>query len=407
MQYDPQQQLELLREKCKQYSPDIYHDYALYLQLIRNSLEKIVNKVVFILITDRGENLLDQLPIETKESIHKNIETLINRCSSLLTVEQLMNLAKEIEQEREIKRENLKKHLLSSLTLETSEESLPEGSVELGLDLPIQIDARFDEWVDYSGGNEVVEPPDSETFLKDQTNYNQDEIKDTLISELPNKNHEKNSDGSNKSKSGLDVLKSLFRIAGNAMNGTNSKSIDQNNNLIKNNNSGVKLNSSRTEDNISDAFFPDTPISLLSWTDSFEIALSRRLCNLSYALNVELIRMGIINTLLPMNLLEAVTFGHVEAEFSVSNLLTLKMPLQTPLSREDLDIACILLRASDFEFDDPRLQRCRYQLKRHRRLLLKMVRQQRHWKNRSIAKQAEQQWWQNPPRSSGTLTKSP
>ena len=126
-------------------------------------------------------------------------------------------------------------------------------------------------------------------------------------------------------------------------------------------------------------FLPDNPKSLLSWTNSIELALSRKLLTLSHSINIELLRSGILNTLLPLNLLEAATKGHIETIDSIPNLLKIRVPIQGSLIDDGMDISCILLRPSEFEFDQPALRRNRSLLRNNRLILLKMVKQYRHW----------------------------
>ena len=66
-------------------------------------------------------------------------------------------------------------------------------------------------------------------------------------------------------------------------------------------------------------FLPNNPFELAHWLDAFDFALARRLCNLSYALNLELLKSGLINSLLPISLLETALRGQVEMQSSPSN----------------------------------------------------------------------------------------
>ena len=190
----------------------------------------------------------------------------------------------------------------------------------------------------------------------------------------------------------LDVLQSIFQMAGNALGHLSPEKALPNKTYVE---SDEKPVDSEMLDN--NEFIPGNPLALAKWIEAFDIALSRRLSNLSYAINVELLKVGIINSLLPITLLDAVNQGQMDNNSSISHLLKLKVPVQAPLSEEGMDISCILLSSSDFEFDDLKTRNCRTQLRQHRIEVLKMVRKQRHWQNRLISREVHQQWWQNPP----------
>ena len=57
-----------------------------------------------------------------------------------------------------------------------------------------------------------------------------------------------------------------------------------------------------------------------------------------------------------------------------------------------MDVLCVLMRSSEFEFDSHRLRRCRRRLRDQHRELLKMVRQQRHWERRCLDREARNPW---------------
>ena len=102
---DPSEQLQFLSKKCQKISPGIYRDQALYLQVLRKCLLKSVRKVIFLLITDRNKNPLNELSSQQKKALQLKIDELVNRSNSLLTVEQLMDLARQIEEEKQLKRD--------------------------------------------------------------------------------------------------------------------------------------------------------------------------------------------------------------------------------------------------------------------------------------------------------------
>ena len=120
-------------------------------------------------------------------------------------------------------------------------------------------------------------------------------------------------------------------------------------------------------------FLAKNPEDLLRWINIFEIALSRRLRNLSQALNVELLKQGLINSIVPLSILDAVITGQMSTQYSDSNLLKINLPTSSSPFGESIDLLCILIRVSELEFDNPRLRKCRSELREYHKLILKMV----------------------------------
>jgi hypothetical protein len=139
---------------------------------------------------------------------------------------------------------------------------------------------------------------------------------------------------------------------------------------------------------------PRDPQLQLLWWRHFDRALSRRLRNLSHALNVEMMRLGLAHGLLPLNLLDAVLEGQVEAQPAPANLLRLPLPLGDG-SGSPADVLALLLRASDLEYEQPRLRTCRKRLEQRRLALRTMAKRFRIWQRRVKALEAEQQWFRD------------
>ena len=147
-----------------------------------------------------------------------------------------------------------------------------------------------------------------------------------------------------------------------------------------------------------DHLLPTRPDALLHWMQSMDLALSRRLRNLSHAVNVQMLRAGLAQALLPITLLEAVQRGQMETQPTASNVLRIRMPLAMDELEPGMDVFSILIRTSELEFDSHRLRRCRNRLRQHHHDLTKMVGQQRHWERRSLDREARTHW-QTPPDS--------
>jgi hypothetical protein len=136
---------------------------------------------------------------------------------------------------------------------------------------------------------------------------------------------------------------------------------------------------------------PDDPLSLLHWLDGLEAALSRRLRNLSHAINVELLRVGLSGSLLPVSLLDAVLAGQLEPQPAPPNLLRLRLPFPAD-DASPLQVMAVLLRSVDLELEEPRLRTCRRRLQQHRQEVRRMAQQFQRLQRRREAHEAEQLW---------------
>ena len=177
----------------------------------------------------------------------------------------------------------------------------------------------------------------------------------------------------------LDVLRSLFELAGEALQHHSDAA-------------AVQAAEGDPAADCDSTFLPSMPDALLQWMEGMDLALSRRLRNLSHAVNVQMLRSGLAQALLPVNLLEAAISGQMETQSAPSNLLRLRLPLPMGELEQGMDVLCVLLRFSELEFDSHRLRRCRRRLRDQQRELITMVRQQRHWERRCLDREALTPW---------------
>jgi hypothetical protein len=140
---------------------------------------------------------------------------------------------------------------------------------------------------------------------------------------------------------------------------------------------------------------PQDPLLLLRWLDGLEAALTRRLRNLSHAINVDLLRLGLTRGLLPVSLLEAVLQGQIETLASPSNVLRLQLPFGLRPDAPPLQAIAILLRPIDLEMEEPRLRTCRRRIHQHRQQVRKMAQTYRRLQRRLQAHEAERLWLQD------------
>ena len=368
--HDPSEQLARLQHLCRKRSVEVYRDQALYLQILRDELRDSTRQALFRLISDVDPGRFSALPESSRHRFHAAVDGLIQRCSVLLTVEQLMHLMMQMEEEVRRRQARLSRDMLrglaeqqqSSVTPAPAPEELPQepsGSVHLSFNLPVNEPQAYSALPPPS-----VQPPSAQTPSA-QTPFDQQ------LSQSEN----------SEAGSEVDVLRSLFQLAGDALEHSTTSLEEE-----------IAEFSGGNHQVGDHGLLPEMPDALLQWMDGLDQALSRRLRNLSHAVNVQMLRCGLAGTLLPVNLLEAVLRGQVETQSTATNLLRLRLPMAMGEVEQGVDVLCLLLRTSELEFDSHRLRRCRRRLHAHHRDLLTMVRQQRHWQRRSLDLEARSHW---------------
>ena len=373
---DPSEQLARLQRVCRQRSVEVYRDQALYLQILREELRDSTRQALFRLISDVDPGRFSALPESSRRRFHAAVDGLIQRCSVLLTIEQLMHLMVQMDEEVRRRQARLSRDMLrglaeqqqqSSATPPAAGEGLPQepsGSVHLSFDLPVNDPQAYSALQPPSS-----QPPSSQPAPGQPTSSQPPTSQSTSQPE----NAESGSD--------MDVLRSLFQLAGDALEHSTSSLEEE---IAEFSGASYKVGDQ--------GLLPEMPDALLQWMDGLDQALSRRLRNLSHAVNVQMLRCGLAGTLLPVNLLEAVLRGQVETQSTATNLLRLRLPMAMGDVEQGVDVLCLLLRTSELEFDSHRLRRIRRRLHAHQRDLLTMVRQQRHWQRRRLDLEARSHW---------------
>lgn len=146
---DPAGALAGLRSSVAAGNPDLYRHLALYLQVLRCVLPERVEQACFHLATQVHSQRYLQLPARQRRELHRLLRERVSRCSSLLTVEQLVALARQLEQEKQQQQQRRQQELLQRLLQqgdrqeslsETADtpppDPLPPGSVRLDLTTP-------------------------------------------------------------------------------------------------------------------------------------------------------------------------------------------------------------------------------------------------------------------------------
>lgn len=332
-------QLQALTRQLTASNPELYRHVALYLQVLRQVLPQRVQQACFHLATQVHPQRYVELPEERRRLLLGQINELVSRCSSLLTVEQLVILASQISRERQRRERHDRRQLLEELAWDGENpdgspepESLPPGSVQIAMAPPLT-GASFLMAALAGGAGSAADdtPSDDETADEEQ-----DDDEEPASSED----------------------RSLWQ-AGR---------------------------------------LPEDPEQVLRWMDGMELALGRRLRNLSHAINVELLRGGVSRSLLPVSLLDAVLDGQLETMAAPANLMRLPLPFGASRSPQAHTMA-VLLRPVELELEEPRLRTCRRRLQQHRQEVRRMAQQFRRLQRRSRIHQAEQLWLQDirPP----------
>ena len=371
-------QLLSLLEQQEEFTPALYRDLALYLQVLRDGLLHSVQQACFHLATQVVPERYNQLPPERRETFQRRLQSLVKRSCSLLTVEQVMGLAAQQARKQESRQLQEQQKILQTM-LEGREaadepapvEASPEPqSVNLSLDLPLAADL-FDSGVPGLPSLSQQQRPSEETTPPQESAPPEGE---------------------------LELLQSLFTMASETLSAAAPDSSDEEDDGETS--GGSPLASASVE--VTRSQLPKDPLLQVRWWVHFDRALRRRLRNLSHAINVEMMRVGLAQGLLPLNLLDAVLDGQVEALPAPANALRMALPLSlnpvAPAS-DPTEVLTLLLRSGDLEFEQPRLRTCRQRLEQRRRTLRTMAKRYRTWQRRVSALEAEQQWFQDsaPP----------
>ena len=371
-------QLLSLLEQQEEFTPALYRDLALYLQVLRDGLLHSVQQACFHLATQVVPERYNQLPPERRETFQRRLQSLVKRSCSLLTVEQVMGLAAQQARKQERRQLQEQQKILQTMleSREAADEPAPveaspqPQSVNLSLDLPLAADL-FDSGVPGLPSLSQHQRPSEETTPPPESAPPEGE---------------------------LALLQSLFTMASETLSAAAPDSSDEEDDGETSGGSAF----ASTSVEVTRSQLPKDPLLQVRWWAHFDRALRRRLRNLSHAINVEMMRVGLAQGLLPLNLLDAVLDGQVEALPAPANVLRMALPLSlnpvAPASAPT-EVLTLLLRSGDLEFEQPRLRTCRQRLEQRRRTLRTMAKRYRTWQRRVSALEAEQQWFQDsaPP----------
>ena len=363
-------QLSAFDAELQSSNPVLYRDLALYLQVLRDGLLNAVQQACFHLATRFYPERYCGLSPEQRAGLHARIGELVQRCCSMLTVEQLVQLAGQIGRERLQQQQRRQREMLAQLRKsgdELSERASDADDEPPGEQGMVDEGPGAEDDVPYTLGSDPAGsirlnaelPVDLERWQGLIAPAIEAASAESAFTEPPAQDGEFQAEA---------LLESLLEspAPGRLVAPWDSPSL------------------------------PTDPQALQVWLEGFERALVRRLRNLSHALNVELLRSGLSRSLLPPSLLQAALQGQLEPQPAPANLLRLQVPL-APDSGGDFDSVALLLRLSDLELDQPRLRSCRSRWQRHRQEIRRMAERTRRLRRQLQRLEAERLWHQDNP----------
>jgi curved DNA-binding protein CbpA len=358
-------QLKELESQLLASNPKLENHLALYLQVLRDGLLAAVQQACFHLATQVYPDRYGGLEPSSRQLLHRRLVQLVQRANGLLSLERVVGHAAQIARQHQRDRRSQRRRVLDSIAefgAEQEEEPEqgpdkgpdkgPEGSVHLGMALPIASDFLTPRG----------ERPQSAGPAESDGEGDGDSDGD------------RDGDGESDRHGGQD---SMLAVLAEAFQDWHGK---------------VPPSSPSPWDGEG---LPTTPDQLLAWIGGFELALSRRLRNLSHALNGELLRLGISRTVVPLNLLDAALAGELELVEAPANLLRLPLPLGMEPDLGRIEAMAVLLRPADLELEFAKLRTCRTRIQQHVQEVRRMAQHYRRTQRRVQALEAEQLWLQD------------
>ena len=354
-------QLKELESQLLASNPKLENHLALYLQVLRDGLLAAVQQACFHLATQVYPDRYGGLEPSNRQLLHRRFVQLVQRTNGLLSLERVVGHAAQIARQQQRERRSQRRRVLDSIAEFGAEqeegpeqgpeegrnkgpEQGPEGSVHLGMALPISSDFLIPR-------GERPQP-----------------------AALAESDGEGDGDGESDGDGGQD---SMLAVLAEAFQDWQGK---------------VPPSAPTPWDGEG---LPTTPDQLLAWIGGFELALSRRLRNLSHALNGELLRLGISRTVVPLNLLDAALAGELELVEAPANLLRLPLPLGMEPDLGRIEAMAVLLRPADLELELAKLRTCRTRIQQHVQEVRRMAQHYRRTQRRVQALEAEQLWLQD------------
>ena len=391
--------LDRIRRSLAEGHRDLYRDLALYLQVLREGLLDTVQQAVFHVATQVVPERYQQLSDLQRQELPWRLEQLVHRCCCLLTLEQLLVLARQVQTEKRRQGELEQRRLNQALeqmsseagsdpeTDDQEEREEPAGSIRLDLNLPLSAELFSAGIPALAGLSELLEAPSNDIAGHEDQDVDLEEGE-----EVEEDEEDREADPvEGEADDPTDILRALLVMANSGETQDQGPGLSVPHSAETAESPSSEPGGSRNEPGL----VPRQPLELLEWWKALDRALQRRLRNLSHAINLDLIKLGLTRSLLPLSLLDAVLQGQLEALPAPANLLKIQLPFGTPDTPAQVQALGVLLLTGDIEYEQPRLRTCRKRLEQRRASVRKMAQQYRHWQRRARAQEAEQQWMQD------------
>ncbi|MBJ7491768.1 MAG: hypothetical protein JHD13_01795, partial [Synechococcales cyanobacterium SupBloom_Metag_052] len=112
---EAERQLELQRQLIVALSPELYRQLALYLQVLRKGLLHAVQQACFYLATQTYPERFSAIGASRRLELQERLQAAVQRCTCLLTVEQLMGLSSQLQSRQQRQRRRDQQRLLLAL----------------------------------------------------------------------------------------------------------------------------------------------------------------------------------------------------------------------------------------------------------------------------------------------------
>ena len=126
--FDPFDQLNLLKEKCNNISSHLYRINSCYLEELRNNLPQVIRTSLFFLITNSGGDDFGFSTVTSRKRFQLKIDKLVSHNLPLITIEHLNDLAKKIEEENIRNLNNAKNEMANTLKTKNNSEKMEDFS---------------------------------------------------------------------------------------------------------------------------------------------------------------------------------------------------------------------------------------------------------------------------------------
>ena len=336
-----------------------------YLGVLRAELPRRLLQAVFLLATQHAPDRYESIRPVKRQNLQQRLQRLAMRCSCLLTVEQLLPLAQRLQ----------RKHLLMEEQSRASEalgalQQVDESTVEAkhppqpaGADITLELNPPI------ASAPELAIAPFNPPEVGDHghARYTEAEAEHALRSQ------------------GLS-LATLSSLLGSA----EETASPQDDGPAAQDRASMPLPGDG--ENVLTLTLPRDPQWLERWSPWIHQALSHRLRNLSHAVNVELLKLGLIRALLPVNLLDAVSEGDVEVMAAPPNLLQIAVPIGSNSNAPQIVTRSVFLRLQDMEFECLPMRRCRKQLDQYQQHVQQLAKRSRHWQKNLVVAKAASCW---------------